>query len=268
MKFIFGSRSKKQTEHQEEKTVLFVCVENAGRSQMAEGFFRKYAPRGYLTVSAGTKPSGEINPIAIQVMKELDIDISKQKCKIITEDMIKNSSIRVNMGCMEKESCPTLFLHNLEDWGIQDPKGRPIEKIREIRMILNAELDDLQQNLLKISQKITSNQRRFVAEIIGTFIVVVFATGSVVINAKMNGRLGVPFIAFAPFVGSAIGVYLFGRISMAHFNPALTIGFLITKHITKKQLAKHVYFEKEHPIYFVTYGGDRCRIWKSSPQSY
>ena len=59
----------------------------------------------------------------------------------------------------------------------------------------------------------------FFAEIIGTFIIVVFATGSVVIDAKLGGTLGVPFIAFAPFVGVAIGVYLFGRISMAHFNP-------------------------------------------------
>ena len=75
------------------------------------------------------------------------------------------------------------------------------------------------------------------AEVIGTFIVVVFATGAIVINAKMNGILGIPFIALAPFVGVAIGVYLFGKISMAHFNPAVTLGFLITKHITKIQLA-------------------------------
>ena len=75
------------------------------------------------------------------------------------------------------------------------------------------------------------------AEVIGTFIVVVFATGVIVIDAKMNGILGIPFIALAPFVGVAIGVYLFGKISMAHFNPAVTVGFLITKHITKIQLA-------------------------------
>ena len=82
--------------------------------------------------------------------------------------------------------------------------------------------------------KLTVNQKRFVAELIGTFIVVVLATGSVVIDAKLNGILGLPFIAFAPFVGVAIGVYLFGKISMAHFNPAVSVGFLITKHITKK----------------------------------
>jgi len=75
------------------------------------------------------------------------------------------------------------------------------------------------------------------AEVIGTFIVVVFATGVIVIDAKMNGILGIPFIALAPFVGVAIGVYLFGKISMAHFNPAVTLGYLITQHITKIQLA-------------------------------
>jgi aquaporin Z len=95
----------------------------------------------------------------------------------------------------------------------------------------------LQQILLKITQRLTTNQRKFLAEIIGTFIVVVFATGSVVIDAKLNGLLGVPFIAFAPFIGVAIGVYLFGKISMAHFNPAVTLGFLITRHIKKSQLA-------------------------------
>jgi aquaporin Z len=90
--------------------------------------------------------------------------------------------------------------------------------------------------LLKLARRLSSNQRKFIAEVIGTFIVVVFATGSVVIDAKVNGVLGVPFIAFAPFVGVAVGVYLFGKISMAQFNPAVTLGFLITRHITRIQL--------------------------------
>jgi MIP family channel proteins len=96
----------------------------------------------------------------------------------------------------------------------------------------------LQQNFLlkKIAQRLTPNQRKFIAEVIGTFIVVVFATGSVVIDSKLKGALGIPFIAFSPFVGVAIGVYAFSKISMAHFNPAVTIGFMITKHITKIQL--------------------------------
>jgi aquaporin Z len=91
----------------------------------------------------------------------------------------------------------------------------------------------------RIASKLTSSQKRFAAEVIGTFVVVVLATGSVVIDAKFGGKLGLPFIAFAPFVGVAIGVYLFGKISMAHFNPAVTLGFLITRHITKLQLLQY-----------------------------
>ena len=71
-------------------------------------------------------------------MKEYDIDISKQKSKIITEDMIRNADLCVKMGCMDKESCPTLFIHNLIEWGIEDPKDKPVEKVREIR-------DDIEQ---------------------------------------------------------------------------------------------------------------------------
>jgi aquaporin Z len=86
-----------------------------------------------------------------------------------------------------------------------------------------------------IANSLSPSQKRFFAEVIGTFIVVVLATGSVVLDAKSNGVLGLPFIAFAPFVGVAIGVYLFGKISMAHFNPAVTLGFLISRHITRVQ---------------------------------
>jgi aquaporin Z len=93
--------------------------------------------------------------------------------------------------------------------------------------------------VLRLAKKLTSNQKKFIAEVIGTLIVIVFATGSVVIDAKLGGVLGVPFIAFAPFVGVAIGVYLFGKISMAHFNPAVTIGYFITKHITFRQLLNY-----------------------------
>lgn len=97
--------------------------------------------------------------------------------------------------------------------------------------------------LKKIANKLTLNQKKFIAEVIGTFIVVVLATGAVVIDAKFNGVLGIPFIAFLPFIGVAIGVYLFGKISMAHFNPAVTLGFLITKHIAKLELV--YYFTAE-----------------------
>ena len=95
----------------------------------------------------------------------------------------------------------------------------------------------------KTVDKLTLNQKRFIVEVIGTFIVVVLATGAVVIDANFNGILGISFIAFLPFIGVAAGVYLFGKISMAHFNPAVTLGFLIIKHITKLQLV--YYFTAE-----------------------
>ena len=145
------SKLKKERELHSDKTVLFVCIENAGRSQMAEGFFRKYAPREYITLSAGTKPSGDINPLAIQVMKEVGIDISNQKSKDITEDMMRNSAKIVNMGCMDKSFCPTLFIPNVIDWGIEDPKGKPIQKVREIRDNIDARVRKLAAELAKDS---------------------------------------------------------------------------------------------------------------------
>jgi aquaporin Z len=98
----------------------------------------------------------------------------------------------------------------------------------------------LSQVFLKLTDKLTSNQQKFIAEVIGTFVVVVFATGSVEVDYRLHGALGISFIAFAPFVGIAVCIYMFGKISMAHFNPAVTLGFLITRHITKIQLVYYI----------------------------
>jgi aquaporin Z len=92
-----------------------------------------------------------------------------------------------------------------------------------------------QQLQLLLKNNLDKNKKVFFAELIGTFTVIVFATGSVVLDAKLNGVLGLPFIAIASAIAVAIGVYLFGKISMAHFNPAVTVGFLITKHLKSKK---------------------------------
>jgi len=131
----------------QERTILFVCVENAGRSQMAEGFFNKHAPRGYKAISAGTRPAGKINPLAVQAMKEIGIDITGQKSKIITDDMVRNSAKAVNMGCMDRTECPLLFLNNPIDWAIDDPKGKSIENVREIRDEIERRVKELAKNL-------------------------------------------------------------------------------------------------------------------------
>ena len=94
----------------------------------------------------------------------------------------------------------------------------------------------MQKLQILLKDRLDKNTKIFFAELIGTFIVILFATGSVVLDAKLNGVLGLPFIAIAPAIAVAIGVYLFGKVSMAHFNPAVTVGFLFTKHLRKKGL--------------------------------
>jgi arsenate reductase (thioredoxin) len=154
LKLLFGkSRQESEIKRQQDKIVLFVCVQNAGRSQIAEAFFRKYAPRGYMTVSGGTRPAGEINPIVVQAMKEIGIDISKQKSKVLSDDMIIKADIRVNMGCMEREACPTLFIHDMLEWGIEDPKGKSLEKVREIRDDIEQRVRQLAAELVKSSEQ-------------------------------------------------------------------------------------------------------------------
>ena len=123
--------------------VLFVCVENAGRSQMAEAFFRKFTENRFNVISAGTIPSNELNPIAVQVMKEIGIDMNNQNPKMLSESMISNSFKTVNMGCMDKESCPALFVKDVIDWNIPDPKEKTIEQIREIRDQIKTEVLNL-----------------------------------------------------------------------------------------------------------------------------
>jgi len=129
------------------KNVLFVCVENAGRSQMAEAFFRKFTPKDINVSSAGTTPSSHLNPIVIQVMKEIGIDMVNQQPKILSNSMIENSSKTVNMGCMDKESCPSLFVKDVLNWNISDPKEKSLNEVREIRDKIKSEVLNLIKSL-------------------------------------------------------------------------------------------------------------------------
>ncbi|MDX1532977.1 MAG: arsenate reductase ArsC [Nitrosopumilaceae archaeon] len=132
--------------------ILFVCVENAGRSQMAEAFFRKYAPKKYLVSSAGTKPSNRINPIVSEVMREVGIDIDSNVPQALSNKMIESSTKAVNMGCMDKESCPALFVDDVLDWNISDPKGKSIEEVRKIRDEIEIRVKELIKILEENSQ--------------------------------------------------------------------------------------------------------------------
>jgi arsenate reductase len=115
------------------KKVLFVCVENAGRSQMAEAFANYYGKGKIVASSAGNKPANNVNPTVVEAMKEKGIDISTNKPKLITFQMGQATDLVITMGCNAEGICPGPFFKPTVDWKLEDPKDKPIEKVREIR---------------------------------------------------------------------------------------------------------------------------------------
>jgi len=131
----------------QKRKILFVCVENSARSQMAEAFFNRVS-KNATAISAGTKPATSVNPTAVLVMKEIGIDISDAKPKMLTFEMMDSSDRVITMGCMGNAVCPATMAPT-EDWGIYDPAGKPIEKFREIRDVIGKKVEQLVQNLEK-----------------------------------------------------------------------------------------------------------------------
>ncbi len=127
-------------------TILFVCVHNAGRSQMAEAFMNKLAPGRARATSAGTHPAEPIDPTVVNAMREVGIDISHQKPKKLTPEMMAPADRVITMGCGVEEVCPTTFVKT-EDWNIDAPKGQPIEKVRQIREQIQARVQELLEEI-------------------------------------------------------------------------------------------------------------------------
>ncbi len=114
------------------KKVLFVCVCNSGRSQMAEAFFNHYAKGRAVAISAGTEPAGTVDPRVVEVMREAGIDISTKAPRRLTSEMLAGVDRVITMGCGVESACPASFVA-AEDWGVEDPSGKPVEQVREIR---------------------------------------------------------------------------------------------------------------------------------------
>lgn len=134
----------------DEKNILFVCVENARRSQIAESIFNELAKRRGLKVralSAGTLPSSQVDPMVVKVLEEIGIKVKDQRPKSLTNEMISKSDKIITMGCLAKEVCPSVFIDRTIDWNVEDPKGKPIEKVREIRDIIRAKVEELIRQL-------------------------------------------------------------------------------------------------------------------------
>jgi arsenate reductase len=125
------------------KKVLFVCVENAGRSQMAEAFAKKYGGDKYLFLSAGNLPAPQVHSVVVEAMKEKGIDISMNKPKLLTYKMAQDADLIVTMGCNDQGICPGPFFKPTVDWKLEDPKRKSIEKVREIR-------DDIERRVQKL----------------------------------------------------------------------------------------------------------------------
>ena len=112
--------------------VLFVCVHNAGRSQMAEAFLRHLADGSVESRSAGTEPGQQVNPVAAQVMAERGISLDAHRPKLLTQELAEWADRVITMGCGIDESCPAV-LTEVEDWGLPNPSGQPLAVVRDIR---------------------------------------------------------------------------------------------------------------------------------------
>ena len=126
------------------KRVVFVCVHNSGRSQMAEAFFNRIAAGKASASSAGTQPGEKVNPVVVQVMKEVGTDISSNRPKMLTFEMVESSERMITMGCGAEAGavCPASFIET-EDWALEDPEGKPIAQVRKIR-------DEIRDRVVKL----------------------------------------------------------------------------------------------------------------------
>lgn len=133
------------TEREGKPTVLFLCVHNAGRSQMALGFFQHYAGENAVAWSGGSEPGNQVNPVAVEVMAEKGIDISTEYPKPWTDEIVKAADVVVTMGCGDE--CPYFPGKRYVDWELNDPAGQGPEFVREVR-------DDIEQRVLGLLEEL------------------------------------------------------------------------------------------------------------------
>jgi protein-tyrosine-phosphatase len=129
--------------------VLFVCIHNAGRSQMAAGYMKALSGGAVEVRSGGSEPGSEINPIAIQAMAEEGIDISQGVPQLMTTEQVRDSDVVITMGC--GDVCPIFPGKRYEDWELTDPKGKSIDEVRPIRDDIRARVEALLAEILPAS---------------------------------------------------------------------------------------------------------------------
>jgi arsenate reductase len=130
----------------ERPEVLFVCVHNAGRSQMAAALLARRSEGAVLVRSAGSDPAGEINPVVVEAMAELDIDLGAAAPKALTDEAVRAADVVVTMGC--GDTCPVFPGKRYLDWELQDPSGQDLETVRAIRDEIDRRVQDLVAELV------------------------------------------------------------------------------------------------------------------------
>jgi arsenate reductase (thioredoxin) len=129
--------------------VLFVCVHNAGRSQMAAALLERESKGRVRVISAGSEPADELNPAVVEAMKELGIDITAERPKPLEDDMVRASDVVITMGC--GDACPVYPGKRYEDWELEDPAGKDLETVRRIRDGIRERVSDLTESLTERS---------------------------------------------------------------------------------------------------------------------
>jgi arsenate reductase len=136
----------KETTVSEKPTVLFVCIHNAGRSQMAAGYLRELSGGAVDVLSGGSEPGDQINVVAIEAMAEEGIDISQAVPQLMTTEQVRDSDVVITMGC--GDVCPIFPGKRYEDWELVDPNGKNIDEVRPIRDDIKARIEKLLAELL------------------------------------------------------------------------------------------------------------------------
>jgi arsenate reductase len=127
-------------------TVLFVCVHNAGRSQMAAGFLKQLAGTRVEVLSAGSEPVDQVNPVAVEAMREVGVDIATEQPKLLQDAAVRAADVVITMGC--GDACPIYPGKRYQDWELDDPAGRPLAEVRPIRDQIRRRIEALVEELV------------------------------------------------------------------------------------------------------------------------
>lgn len=132
-------------------TIAFVCVENAGRSQIAAAFARRVKAEGVRIISGGTQPADRVNPTVVEAMREVGLDLSREVPRAVTPVELADCAYVVTMGCSSNDVCPTNFRGDAIDWALPDPKGKSLEEVRRIR-------DDIERRVRALLKEVAARE--------------------------------------------------------------------------------------------------------------